>query len=68
MIAEDAAGNTADEKSVTFTIDNINPILATDGMENDKNYQSTTAAFWVKDTNIDLSNTKLNVLKDGAPY
>ncbi|MDQ0999679.1 hypothetical protein QFZ28_000079 [Neobacillus niacini] len=66
--AEDAAGNTAVEKTVTFTIDTINPIVATDGMENDQNYQSTTAAFWVKDTNIDLSNTKLNVLKDGEPY
>ena len=68
VIAEDAAGNTADEKSVTFTIDNIDPIVATDGIESDKNYQSTTAAFWVKDTNIDISNTKLNVLKDGEPY
>lgn len=68
VIAEDAAGNTADEKSVTFTIDTINPLLATDGIENDQNYQSTTAAFWVKDTNIDLSNTKLIVLKDGEPY
>ena len=46
----------------------IDPIIATDGIENDKNYQSTTAAFWVKDTNIDISNTKLNVLKDGEPY
>lgn len=68
VIAEDAAGNIADEKSVTFTIDTINPLLATDGIENDQNYQSTTAAFWVKDTNIDISNTKLNVLKDGEPY
>ncbi|MFJ5762908.1 Ig-like domain-containing protein [Neobacillus sp. NPDC093182] len=68
VIAEDAAGNTADEKSVTFTIDTINPIVATDGIENDQNYQSTTAAFWIKDTNIDISNTKLSVLKDGEPY
>ena len=68
VIAEDAAGNIADEKSVTFTIDTINPIVASDGIENDKNYQSTTASFWVKDTNIDISNTKLNVLKDGEPY
>ncbi|WP_419954640.1 Ig-like domain-containing protein [Neobacillus niacini] len=68
VIAEDAAGNTAAEKSVTFTIDTINPIIATDGMENGQHYQSTSAAFWVKDTNIDISNTKLNVLKDGVPY
>lgn len=68
VIAEDAAGNIADEKSVTFTIDTINPLLTTDGIENDQNYQSTTAAFWVKDTNIDISNTKLNVVKDGEPY
>lgn len=68
VIAEDAAGNTADGKSVTFTIDTINPLLATDGIENDQNYQITTASFWVKDTNIDISNTKLAVLKDGEPY
>jgi large repetitive protein len=68
VMAEDAAGNNADEKAVTFTIDTINPIVASDGIENDKNYQSTKASFWVKDTNIDLSNTKLNVLKDGEPY
>lgn len=68
VISEDAAGNKADEKSVTFTIDTINPLLATDGIEDDRNYQSTKASFWVKDTNIDISNTKLNVLKDGEPY
>ncbi|MEH7272659.1 Ig-like domain-containing protein [Neobacillus vireti] len=68
VIAEDAAGNIADEKSVTFTIDTINPIVASDGIESDRNYQSTTASFWVKDTNIDISNTNLNVLKDGEPY
>ncbi|MEH7246194.1 Ig-like domain-containing protein [Neobacillus niacini] len=68
VIAEDEAGNKADEKSVTFTIDTVDPIVATEGIENDQHYQSTSAAFWVKDTNIDLSNTKLTVLKDGAPY
>ncbi|MFP7299895.1 Ig-like domain-containing protein [Neobacillus niacini] len=68
VISEDAAGNKADEKSVTFTIDSINPVAASDGIENDKNYQSTKASFWVKDTNIDIANTKLNVLKDGVPF
>ncbi|WHY91758.1 Ig-like domain-containing protein [Neobacillus cucumis] len=68
VAAADAAGNRATEKSVTFTIDHINPELEISGIEDGQNYKSKTAAFTVKDTNIDLSQTSLKVSRNGKPY
>ncbi|MED1468990.1 Ig-like domain-containing protein [Bacillus salipaludis] len=68
VAAADAAGNKGAEKSVTFTIDHINPELEISGIEDGQNYKSKTAAFTVKDTNIDLSQTSLKVSRNGKPY
>ena len=66
--ARDDAGNKADTKTVTFTIDNINPEISVEGVENDQNYKSATAVIKVHDTNIDLGQTELIVTKGGKPY
>ncbi|OIK10636.1 hypothetical protein BIV60_20670 [Bacillus sp. MUM 116] len=68
VTATDAAGNKAAEKSVTFTIDHINPELTISGVEDQQNYKSKTETFTVKDTNIDLSQSSLNVTRNGKPY
>ncbi|MED3561205.1 Ig-like domain-containing protein [Bacillus xiapuensis] len=68
VAATDEAGNKAAEKSVTFTIDHINPELAISGVEDQQNYKSKTATFTVTDTNLDLSQSSLKVTRNGKPY
>ncbi|WNF22762.1 Ig-like domain-containing protein [Mesobacillus jeotgali] len=68
--SEDAAGNSADTKSLNFTIDKTEPKveLATE-IENGFNYsKNMLVKMKVEDRNINLSDTVLSVEKNGKPY
>ncbi|ADU31807.1 Ig-like domain-containing protein [Evansella cellulosilytica] len=68
VTATDAAGNKAEAKEVTFTIDKVKPQLQISNVENNMHYQSRTVNFRVTDTTIDLSKTNLRVTRNGNPY
>lgn len=66
--ASDKAGNKAVQKSVTFTVDNIDPVISVEGVKNGHNYKSAEVTIRVSDTNIDLDQTELRVTKGGKSY
>lgn len=68
VTAKDQAGNDPASKELSFTIDNINPKLSIEGVENNHNYKSAEATITVTDTNIDLDNTILTITKGGKQY
>lgn len=66
--AKDKAGNEAEQKSITFTIDHTNPFLQVDYEKNSTGfYQNTkTVTFTAVDTNLDLAKTE--ILVNSEPY
>ncbi|WHX40425.1 Ig-like domain-containing protein [Mesobacillus sp. AQ2] len=68
--SEDAAGNRADMKTLKFTIDKTEPKveLATEIQDGNDYRKNMLVKMKVEDRNINLSNTELNVEKNGKPY
>lgn len=66
--SEDKAGNNAESKKVTFTIDHVDPKLTVEGVQDTDHYQRKTGTFTVQDTNIDLGKTVLRIERNGKTY
>ncbi|WP_226679096.1 Ig-like domain-containing protein [Mesobacillus jeotgali] len=70
VTAEDKAGNPAEKKTHKFTIDRTKPKVELETeIEDGQNYKrNMLVKMKVEDRNIDLSNTYLEVKKDGKTY
>jgi large repetitive protein len=65
LSSTDQAGNAAEQKSVAFTIDTINPVLSIEGVEGTGGeigyYQETSAVLTLTDANFNKENTEVDV-------
>lgn len=69
MASEDAAGNKADPKVTTFTIDKTAPVLSVTGVKDGEDYnRDKPVEVKLRDTNLDLSTTNLVITKNGKAY
>lgn len=69
MAAEDAAGNKADPKVISFTIDKTAPALSVTGVEDGEDYnRDMPVEVKIRDANLDLSTTHLVITKNGNSY
>ena len=69
IIATDKSGRVATEKDVKFTIDNTDPQLFINGVENGGYYQKLeNLELAIEDLTFVLGETKLEVLKDGESF
>lgn len=65
----DKAGNKKSHQQLTFTVDKSKPTLDITGFEVGEHYQKLEGVeLSVEDLTLDLSETKIEVLKDGKPY
>ncbi|MCA1320438.1 Ig-like domain-containing protein [Bacillus tianshenii] len=69
LTATDKAGNVADPKVTSFTIDQTAPVLSVTGVEDGEDYnRDMPVEVKLVDTNLDLSTTNLVITKNGNAY